>query len=222
MVGSLVARGVTFLDMPLVTRETVKGVQVRQRAKPGCSAKQLHRPRAVMAARSFRRGRVGVAHDTISSSPLHVVRVHYQRVAGSLILGNASSRGAREPGGQKTRLSPTCARVISGHDRSRRTIRSANYSRSPTGERQGQHRHQKFPHSHLRCIRVNVPRLGVGEGDRDHRFVDCRLSRTLVCNLCDSGHLQRWKTWPADPRLTHCAGVCISWAEEVSFDRGAS
>jgi len=95
VVGSLVARGVTFLDMPLVTRETVKGVQVRQRAKPGCSAKQLHRPRAVMAARSFRRGRVGVAHDTISSSPLHVVRVHYQRVAGSLILGNASLRGTR-------------------------------------------------------------------------------------------------------------------------------
>src|SRR6516165_5324867 len=95
VVGSLVARRVTFLDMPLVTLETVKGVQVRQRAKPGCSAKQLHRPRAFMAARSFRWGRVGVAHDTISSSPLHVVRVHYQRVAGSLILGNASSRGAR-------------------------------------------------------------------------------------------------------------------------------
>ena len=93
MVGSLVARGVTFLDVPLVTCETVKGVQVRQRAKPGCSAKQLHRPRAVMAAPSFRRGRVGLAHDTISRNPLHVVLVYYQGVAGSLILGNASLCG---------------------------------------------------------------------------------------------------------------------------------
>jgi len=96
-------------------------------------------------------------------------------------------------GGHKTRLSPTCARVISGRDRSRRTIRSANYSRNATGERQGQHQHQKFPHGHLRCLRCNVSRLGMGEGDRNHRFVDCRLSRTLVCNLCDSGHLQRSK-----------------------------
>ena len=200
MVGSLVARGVTFLDVPLVTCETVKGVQVRQRAKPGCSAKQLHRPRAVMAARSFGRGRIGVAHDTISSSPLHVVRVHYQRVAGSLILGDASLRWAREPDGHKTRLSPTCARIISGRDRSRRTIRSANYSRNATGERQGQHQHQKFPHVHLRCVLRNVSRLGVGEGDRDHRFVDCRLSRTLVCNLCDCGHLQRWKNVAACTR----------------------
>lgn len=70
VVGSLAVRGVTFLDVPLVTRETVKGVQVRQRTKPACSAKQLHRPRAVMAARSYGRGRIGVAHDTISSSPL--------------------------------------------------------------------------------------------------------------------------------------------------------
>ena len=70
VVGSLAVRGVTFLDMPLVTRETVKGVQVRQRTKPACSAKQLHRPRAVMAARSYGPGRIGVAHDTISSSPL--------------------------------------------------------------------------------------------------------------------------------------------------------
>src|SRR5262245_25439199 len=65
--GSLIARCITFLDMPLVAGETVKRVQGRQRTKPGCSAKQLHRPRAVMAARSFGRGRVGVAHDTISS-----------------------------------------------------------------------------------------------------------------------------------------------------------
>ena len=70
VVGSLAVRGVTFLDMPLVTRETVKGVQVRQRTKPACSAKQLHRPRAVMAARSYGPRRIGVAHDTISSSPL--------------------------------------------------------------------------------------------------------------------------------------------------------
>ena len=121
MVGPLVARGVIFLDMPLVTRETVKGVQVRQRAKPGCSAKQLHRPRAFMAARSFRRGRVGVAHDTISSSPLHVVRVHYQRVAGSLILGNASLRGARGDNGAAALLA--LHKITRTKERMPRTIR---------------------------------------------------------------------------------------------------
>ena len=98
-VGSLVGRRVTFLDMPLVTLETVKGVQVGQRTKLGRFAKQLHRPHAVMAARSFGRGRISVGHDTISSSPLHVVRVHYQRVAKSLILGNASLRGPRGDNG---------------------------------------------------------------------------------------------------------------------------
>ena len=70
MVGSLAVRGVTFLDVPLVTRETVKGVQVRQRTKPACSAKQLHRPRAVMAARSYGPGRIGSRMTPISSSPL--------------------------------------------------------------------------------------------------------------------------------------------------------
>jgi hypothetical protein len=65
--GSLVARGITFFDVPLITRETVKGVQVGQRTKLGRFAKQLHRPHAVMAARSFGRGRISVAHDTISS-----------------------------------------------------------------------------------------------------------------------------------------------------------
>ena len=121
MVGPLVARGVIFLDMPLVTRETVKGVQVRQRAKPGCSAKQLHRPRAFMAARSFRWGRVGVAHDTISSSPLHVVRVHYQRVAKSLILGNASLRGARGDNGAAALLA--LHKITRTKERMPRTIR---------------------------------------------------------------------------------------------------
>ena len=35
-------------------------------------------------------GGFSVAHDTISSSQLDVVREHYRRVAGSLILGNAA------------------------------------------------------------------------------------------------------------------------------------
>ena len=96
MVGSLVARGVPFFDVPRITCETVKGVQVRQPTKPGCSAQQLHRPRAVMAARKLGGGLVGVAHDPISSSPLDVVREHYRRVSGSLILGNASLSGTEE------------------------------------------------------------------------------------------------------------------------------
>jgi hypothetical protein len=41
-----------------------------------------------MAARKLGGGLVGVAHHTISSSPLDVVREHYRQVAASLILGN--------------------------------------------------------------------------------------------------------------------------------------
>ena len=95
--GRLVARGVTFLDMPLVASETVKGVQVRQRTKPRSSAKQLHRPRADVAMRSFGRELVGVAHDTISSrNRWDVVREHYRGVARSLILGMLRCAGLAE------------------------------------------------------------------------------------------------------------------------------
>jgi hypothetical protein len=60
------------------------------------------------------------------------------------------------------RPSPTCARVISGHDRSRHTIRAMNYGRSATCERQGQHQHQKFLHGHLR--RASMQRLTARHG----------------------------------------------------------
>jgi hypothetical protein len=70
--------------------------------------------------------------------------------------------------------SPACARVIGGHHRSGRAIRGSNYSRSATRERQGQHQHQKLPHGHLPWFDANVSRIGAGEGDWNHKIVDCR------------------------------------------------
>src|SRR4029077_5317489 len=77
--------GATLLNVPLITCEAVEGIQVRQPAKSWCSTKKLHRPSAVEATRSFRRG-----HDTISNVSAHVVREHYRRVAGSLTFGKMS------------------------------------------------------------------------------------------------------------------------------------
>ena len=92
------------------------------------------------------------------------------------------------------RPSPTCAGVVNDRHRNRRPIRRTNHSRSATCDRQGQHQHQKFPHGHLRCVRCKVSRLGAGEGDRHHRIVEVRLATSYICNLCDSGQLQRRNT----------------------------
>ena len=76
--------------------QAVAGVQVRQPAKSGSSAKQLHRPSAAMATRKLGRGLVGVfaVHDTISnqnpSCHTDVVLEHYRRVAESLTFGKNS------------------------------------------------------------------------------------------------------------------------------------
>ena len=88
--------GVALLNVPLITCEAVEGIQIRQRAKSRCFAKELHRPSAAMAARRFGRGLVGVfaVHVTISnqnpSCHSDVVLEHYRRVAGNLIFGKTT------------------------------------------------------------------------------------------------------------------------------------
>jgi hypothetical protein len=66
---------VTFLNVPFVARDAIKGIQIRQPVEPCCSANQLHWPRAFCAARKFRRGRVGVVaiHDMISNQTRRVI-----------------------------------------------------------------------------------------------------------------------------------------------------
>ena len=94
--ASVVGHCFAFLNMPLITYAAVAGVQVRQPAKSGSSAKQLHRPSAAMATRKLGRGLVGVfaVHDTISnqnpSCHTDVVLEHYRRVAESLTFGKNS------------------------------------------------------------------------------------------------------------------------------------
>ena len=65
---------VTFLNVPFVARDAIKGIQIRQPVEPCCSANQLHWPRAFCAARKFRRGLVGVVaiHDMISNQTRRV------------------------------------------------------------------------------------------------------------------------------------------------------
>jgi hypothetical protein len=60
---------VPFLNMPFVTIEAVKGIQIRQPVEPFCFAKQLHRPSAFCATRRLQCGTVGVfaVHDTTSN-----------------------------------------------------------------------------------------------------------------------------------------------------------
>ena len=94
--ASLVGHCFAVLNMPLITHAAVEGVQVRQPAKSGSSAKQLNRPSAPVATRRLGRGLVGVfvVHDTISnqnpSCHSDVVRVHYHHVAESLTFGKTS------------------------------------------------------------------------------------------------------------------------------------
>jgi hypothetical protein len=52
-------------------------------------------------------------------------------------------------------------------------------------------------------LKINISRLDVGEGDQDHRIVEAPAWHDLICNLCDSGHLQRRKNAAA---LTHSEG----------------
>jgi hypothetical protein len=67
--GPLVCYRVTFLHMPLVASDAVKGIQIRQPVEPFCFAKELHRRGAIYATRRFERGPVSVfaVHDTISN-----------------------------------------------------------------------------------------------------------------------------------------------------------
>jgi hypothetical protein len=92
----LVGPSVTFLNMPFVARDAVKGAQIRQGAIARRSAKKLHRSRTVMAARGSGRGLVGVAHERSPADPPDVVRGHYRRMANSLIIGKTSLRRRRE------------------------------------------------------------------------------------------------------------------------------
>src|SRR5262249_27169094 len=76
-----------FFNVPLIARDAVEGVQIRQPAESRSSAKQLHLPSAIYATRRLRRGLVAVfaVHDTIPTKPScqsYLVSEHYRRVAG--------------------------------------------------------------------------------------------------------------------------------------------
>ena len=68
-IGPLVGHCIAFLHVPLITRYTVKRVQIRQPAKSGGPAKELHRSSTVQATRRLGRGLVSlvVVHGTISN-----------------------------------------------------------------------------------------------------------------------------------------------------------
>src|SRR5262245_17316536 len=59
----LIGVSASFLNMPLIACDAVKGAKVGEGCKSRCSAKQLHRPRAIYASR----GLLGLTHGTISS-----------------------------------------------------------------------------------------------------------------------------------------------------------